>query len=114
MRLARCSKTSVKAINHNAGVNVQEKSDCAVVCAEQRPIHEGSSPSGVRMRSAVFERRGNSSPAGRVEGMEKPKRAQRRKPDTAKADLKHRSVVPEGRVSAVRRNPKGMRRSTGP
>jgi len=55
---------------------------------EQRAIHGGSSPSGVRMRSAVFKGGGNSSPAGRVEGMEKPKRARRRKPDTAKVDLK--------------------------
>ena len=38
-----------------------------------------------------------------------------RKLDTAKADLKPPLCsFPEGRVSAVRRNPKGMRRSTGP
>ena len=48
-------------------------------------------------------------------GMEKPKRARKRKPDTAKADLKPPlAVAPEGRVSIVRWNPKGMRRSTGP
>jgi len=29
---------SAKAINRNADVNVQEKSDCAVVCAEQRVV----------------------------------------------------------------------------
>ena len=47
--------------------------------------------------------------------METSKRARRRKPDTAKADLKPSSVgTPEGRVSIVRWNPKGMRRSTGP
>jgi hypothetical protein len=47
--------------------------------------------------------------------MENPKRARRRKPDTAKADLKPQfAVTPEGRVSIVRWNPKGMRRSTGP
>ena len=47
--------------------------------------------------------------------MERPKRAQRRKLDTAKADLKPPLVViPEGRVSIVRWNPKGMRSSTGP
>lgn len=47
--------------------------------------------------------------------MEKPKRARRRKLETAKADLKPplRST-PEGRVSIARWNPKGMRRSTGP
>ena len=47
--------------------------------------------------------------------MERPKRARRRKPDTAKADLQPLfAVIPEGRVSIVRWNPKGMRRSTGP
>jgi len=47
--------------------------------------------------------------------MEKPKRARRRKPDTAKVDLE---PVPcsslEGRVSTAKWNPKGMRRSAGP
>jgi hypothetical protein len=47
--------------------------------------------------------------------MEKPKRARRRKPDTAKVDLKPAfRGSPEGRVSTARWNPKGMRRSTGP
>ncbi len=48
--------------------------------------------------------------------MEKPKRARKRKPDTAKADLKPPTCccTSEGRVSIVRWNPKGMRRSTGP
>jgi hypothetical protein len=32
---------SAKAINHNADVYVVEKSDCAVVCAEQRIVREG-------------------------------------------------------------------------
>jgi hypothetical protein len=51
----------------------------------------------------------------RAGGMEKPERAQRRKPDTAKADLQPlRAVTPEGRVSIARWNPKGMRRNTGP
>ena len=55
---------SAKAINRTADVNVQEKSDCAVVCAEQRVAQEGSSPSGARMRSAISERGGNASRAG--------------------------------------------------
>jgi hypothetical protein len=59
-------------------------------------IQEGSSPSGARMRSAVSKGGDNSSPAGREEGMEKPKRAQRRKSDTAKADLKPSLAVPGG------------------
>jgi hypothetical protein len=46
--------------------------------------------------------------------MEKPKRARRRKPDTAKADLEPvAGNIPEGRVSGAIRNPKGMRRSIG-
>src|SRR5580658_649940 len=58
--------------------NAAGKSDHCVVCAEQRVDREGSSPSGARMRSAVSERGGNASRAGREEGMEKPKRARRR------------------------------------
>jgi hypothetical protein len=47
--------------------------------------------------------------------MEKPKRARRRKLDTAKVDLKPSTIgTLEGRVSIARWNPKGMRRSTGP
>ena len=48
--------------------------------------------------------------------MEKPKRALKRKLDTAKADLKPPplGVTLEGRVSIARWNPKGMRRNTGP
>ena len=50
-----------------------------------------------------------------MDGMEKPKRARKRKLDTAKADLEPPlAVAPEGRVSIARWNPKGMRRSTGP
>jgi hypothetical protein len=56
--------------------------------AEQRAVREGSSPSGARMRSAISKSGGNASLARGVEGMEKPKRARRRKPETAKVDLK--------------------------
>ena len=74
----------------------RQKSAAGVVCAEQRVDREGSSPSGARMRSAISERGGNASRAGREEGMEKPKRARRRKLDTAKADLKPPLAVPGG------------------
>ncbi len=40
------------------------KSDCCVVCAEQRIVQEGSSPSGARMRGAISESGGNASLAG--------------------------------------------------
>jgi len=52
---------SAKAINRTADMNVQEKSDCAVVCAEQRVVQEGSSPSGDRMRITVSKSGGNAS-----------------------------------------------------
>jgi len=74
-----------------------EKSAEAVVCAGQRVVQEGSSPSGARMRSVISERGGNASRAGgEKEGMEKPKRARRRKLDTAKADLEPPLAVPGG------------------
>ena len=92
-----------------------EKSDFAIVCAGQRVVQEGSSPSGARMRGAISERGGNASRAGeRTEGMEKPKRARRRKPETAKADLEppfsqylggqgvHREVGSEGHEEKYR------------
>ena len=64
-------------------------SDHVIVCAEQRVIQEGSSPSGDRMRITVSKSGGNAS-------------------------LAEEKFSSEGRVSVVRRNPKGMRRSTGP
>jgi len=48
------------------------------------------------MRSAISERGGNASRAGKEEGMEKPKRARRQKLDTAKADLEPPLAVPGG------------------
>src|SRR6266853_649914 len=88
----------------------------ATVRAEQRVVQEGSSPSGAQMRGAISKKRG-SQPRWpeKAEGMERSKRARRRKLDTAKADLKPPHVcTPEGRVSIARWNPKGLRRSTGP
>jgi hypothetical protein len=46
--------------------------------------------------------------------MEKPKRARKRKPETSQGRPEATNLQsPEGRVSIVRWNPKGMRRSTG-
>ena len=42
----------------------REKSDSAIVCAEQRVVREGSSPSGARMRGAISKDGGNASLAG--------------------------------------------------
>jgi len=91
------------------------ESEGFVVCAEQRVVQEGSSPSGARMRSAISERGGNASWAGEggrvwrsLNGHESESRTR------AKADLKPPTCnSPEGRVSIARWNPKGMRRSTG-
>jgi hypothetical protein len=47
--------------------------------------------------------------------MEKSKRARKRKPDTAKTDLKPVAQNnPDDRVSGAIRNPEGLRRSIGP
>ena len=72
-----------------------------VVRAEQRVVQEGSSPSGARMRSGISESGVNASLAG--EGLEKGE---------GKGEEGGYSL--EGRVSTVRWDPKGMRRSTGP
>ena len=64
-------------------------SDHAILCAEQRVIQEGSSPSSDRMRITVSKSGGNAS-------------------------LAEEKFSSEGRVSISRWNPKGMRRSTGP
>jgi hypothetical protein len=93
----------------------REKSDPAVVCAGQRPDQEGSSPSGARMRSAVSKSGGNASLAegsgryGDVSWGTKAKAGNTQ--DGPEAAARRAS---EDRVSAARRNPKGMRRSTGP
>jgi hypothetical protein len=57
------------------------------VCAEQRIVQEGSSPSDAQMRGVISESGGDASLAERANGMEKPTWARRRKPETDKADL---------------------------
>ena len=54
----------VKASGRTADVYALEKSDCAVVCAEQRIDQEGSSPSGAWMRGAISKSGVNASLAG--------------------------------------------------
>jgi hypothetical protein len=65
------------------------------------------------MRSAVSKGGGNSSPAGKTEGMEKPKRARKRKPETSQGGPEatnlrvsggqgvHREVESEGHAEKV-------------
>ena len=91
------------------------KSDFAVVCAGQRVVQEGSSPSDARMRSVISERGGNASRAGErrkvwrsLHGHEGESRTQPRQ------TWSHRTrITSEGRVSTVRWDPKGKRRRTG-
>ena len=45
-------------------MNGREKSDPVVVCAGQRVVQEGRSPSGARMRGVMSESGGNASLAG--------------------------------------------------
>jgi len=96
-------------------MNGQEKSDSVVVCAGQRVVQEGSSPSDARMRSVISERGGNASRAGeRKEGMEKPTRHEGESWRQPRRTCSHRTrSTSEGRVSTARWDPKGMRRSTG-
>src|SRR6516225_7150851 len=53
-----------KAASRTPRMHEVGKSDGCIVCAGQRDGQEGSSPSGARMRGAVSEGGGNSSPAG--------------------------------------------------
>jgi hypothetical protein len=49
---------SAKATSRTADTHVLEKSDCAVLRAEQHVVQEGSSPSGAQMRGAISNKRG--------------------------------------------------------
>jgi hypothetical protein len=90
-------------------------SDRVTVCAGQRPDREGSSPSGARMRGAVCKGGGNASLAeasGRYGDVETGTQAKAGDgQDGPGATARDAS---EDRVPAARRDPKGMRRSTGP
>ena len=81
-------RSQVRNPNCEIGLRWQESAD-AIVCAGQRIVQEGSSPSDARMRSVISKSGGNAS-------------------------LAEEEFSSEGRVSIVRWNPKGMRRSTGP
>ena len=97
-------------------MNGPEKSDSVVVCAGQRVVQEGSSPSDARMRGVISERGGNASRAGgEKEGMEKPTWGTKAKAGDSQGGPAATVLArtPEGRVSTARWDPKGMRRSTG-
>jgi hypothetical protein len=54
---------SGKAFGHTPEMHGGGKSDRFVVCAEQRVVQEGSSPSDAQMRSVISEGGGSASPA---------------------------------------------------
>jgi hypothetical protein len=53
---------SLNSENRGGG---HRKSEMPIVCAGQRVIQEGSSPSGARMRGAISKSGGNASLAGK-------------------------------------------------
>ena len=94
----------------------QRGAELPVVCAGQRVVQEGSSPSDARMRGVISERGGNASRAGgEEEGMEKPIWGTKAKAGDSQGGPAATvlACTPEGRVSTARWDPKGMRRSTG-
>jgi hypothetical protein len=80
----------VGRITGSTGKSIDDErvAEGSVVCAEQRVVQEGWSPSDAQMRGVISEDGGNSSSA--------------------------RASALEGRVSTVKWDPKGMRRSIGP
>ena len=58
------SRTAGEGSGRNARVYAPEESDSGIVCAEQRIVQEGLSPSGARMRGAISKSGGNASLAG--------------------------------------------------
>jgi len=96
-------------------MNGPEKSDSAIVCAGQRVVQEGSSPSGARMRGVISKRGGNASRAGerRKAGSSQSGYEGETPGDSQRRPQPFLSNSSEGRVSTARWDPKGMRRSTG-
>ena len=91
------------------------QSDDRVLCAEQRVVQEGLSPSGAQMRGAVSEGGGNASLARGSERYGDPYTGTKAKAGYSQGRPEAIARMSlEGRVSTVRWNPKGMRRSTGP
>jgi hypothetical protein len=74
----------------------QEKSDPSIVCAEQRVVQEGSSPSDARMRSVISEGGGSASPAEQSGGYGEAYVG-------TKAKAGHRQGGPEATVQGNRR-----------
>ena len=109
-----CRVSPLRRLRRPRGpLTARQKSAEGVVCAGQRPDREGSSPSGARMRSAVSKGGGNASLA-EARGRYGAAGTQAKAGDGQGEPGATAQGASEDRVSAVRRDPKGMRRSTGP
>jgi hypothetical protein len=111
------SLEQVRPITGNTGKRKdgERVADGPVSRAEQCVVREGSSPSGAQMRGAISKSGGKPRWPKKAEGMETSKRARKRKLDHSQGGPGATACcASEGRVSIVRWNPKGMRRSTGP
>jgi hypothetical protein len=102
--------------------NERGKSDRPIVCAEQRVVREGWSPSGAQMRGAISKSGGNASLAGECGGYGDAHTGTKAKagnsqggPGATARAVPRRAGCP-GRKGGPSRtgNPKGLRRSTGP
>jgi hypothetical protein len=83
--------------------------DGFVVCAEQRVVREGSSPSDARMRSVISEGGSNASPAGRDRSA--GGQGAHREVGSEGYEEKYRAVV-EGATPKTNRSAKGGTRSS--
>ena len=84
-------------------------SDEIIVCAEQRVVREGSSPSDARMRSVISEGGSNASPAGRDRSA--GGQGAHREVGSEGYEEKYRAVV-EGATPKTNRSAKGGTRSS--
>ena len=91
----KSGKTAAKGDRRRLRTEDEQSYD-PVVRAEQCVDQEGSSPSGARMRGAISKSGDKTPLAEETEGMDTSKRARRRKPDTAKAELEHCSLCSGG------------------
>ena len=99
---------SAKASGRTADMHVLEKSDCAVVCAEQRIVQEGLSPTGARMRGAISKSGGNASLAGeRFSGGQ----GVHREVESEGHEENYRAVI-DGAAPPMNRSAKGGARSS--
>jgi hypothetical protein len=101
---------SGKAIGRTPEMHVSGKSDGSVMCAEQRVVQEGSSPSDARMRSVISEG-GVNSLAGRRRFRIAGRQGVHREVGSEGHGEKYRAVI-EGAIPRMNRSAKGGTRSS--